>query len=357
MNNLFSKENLHSLSINGFCLAIAFIFIATIHAQPLPVDKVRSDFITLLQRQMVNPNPVFTAEKTDTAIIETGSFFSEPNEQVPVLIYKPIKGKAKKWPVVICLHGTGGSKDDAGMKELLYRFSQAGFMAVGIDGRFHGKRAANHNSYVEAITKAWENKDSTQQTHPFFFDTVYDLWRLVDYLVTRPDVDSSRIGMMGISKGGIETWMAASVDTRIKVAVPVISVQSFQWSLENDRWQGRARTIWAAHVQAAKDLGDTGVNKNNVQIFWNKLLPGITGEFDCPSMIRLFAPRPLLVLSTENDPNCPLPGAKIAFANAQAAYQAQHAAAKLKMDIEPNQPHRFTPKHEDMTIAWFVKWL
>ena len=85
------------------------------------------------------------------------------------------------------------------------------------------KAVPGHNSYVEAIIKAWQNKDSTQQQHPFFFDTVYDLWRLVDYLVTRPDIDANRIGMMGISMGGIETWMAASVDTRIKVAVPVIS--------------------------------------------------------------------------------------------------------------------------------------
>ena len=342
-------------------LTILLFFVATVlHGQPLDDDKVRSDFKALLQRPGTDPRPVFTAVHSDSALIEKGYFYSEATEKVPVLIYKPLASTGRRLPVVICLHGTGGSKDDEGIKSLLYRFSKAGFMAVSIDGRFHGGRAhagAMHNSYVDAIIAAWQNKDSTKQTHPFFFDTVYDLWRLVDYLVTRPDVEPARIGMMGISKGGIETWMAASVDTRIKVAVPVIAVQSFKWSLENDRWQGRARTIWGAHVQAAKDLGDTGVNKNNVQILWNKLLPGITGEFDCPSMIQLLAPRPLLVLSTENDQNCPLPGARIAFASAEGAYRSKNALNKLQMDIEPNQPHRFTPKHENMAIAWFVKWL
>jgi dienelactone hydrolase len=77
----------------------------------------------------------------------------------------------------------------------------------------------------------------------------------MDYLVTRPDVQAKRIGMMGISMGGIETWMAASVDKRIKVAVPVIAAQSFKWSLENNNWQGRARTIWQAHEEAARELG------------------------------------------------------------------------------------------------------
>jgi len=179
----------------------------------------------------------------------------------------------------------------------------------------------------------------------------------VDYLNTRPDVDSSRIGMMGISMGGIETWLAASVDTRIKCAVPVIAAQSFKWSLEHDRWQGRAKTIWGAHEQAAKDLGDTGVNKKNVKALWDKLVPGILGEFDCPSMIRLFAGRPLLLLSTEKDQNCPLPGAQIAFAAATNAYQSINAQDKLKIDVAPNEPHRFTPQHMAMTIAWFKKWL
>jgi dienelactone hydrolase len=331
---------------------------STLHAQLLPIDKIRNDFIALLQRPSVAPNPSFQSFATDSVLIEKGFFYSEATEKVPVLIYKPVGSGTKKLPVVICLHGTGGSAD--GMKNLLYRFSKAGFMAVSIDGRYHGERVktvAGKNDYVEAIIAAWQNKDSTKQQHPFFFDTVYDLWKLVDYLVTRPDLDSSRIGMMGVSKGGIETWMAASVDTRIKVAVPVIAVQSFNWSLQNDRWQGRAKTIWGAHVQAAKDLGDTDVTKQNVALFWNKLLPGITGEFDCPSMIRLFAPRPLLLLNTEKDPNCPLPGAQIAFDAATNMYKAEKALDKLKIDVEPNEPHRYTPRHVDMTIEWFKKWL
>lgn len=329
-------------------------------AQPVSIAQVRNDFRALLQRQAVAPRPSFAAMKNDSVLTEQGSIYTEATEKMPVVIYKPLRAPKQKLPVVICLHGTGGSKDNADMRNLLYRFTKAGFMAVSIDGRYHGERAnaaAGHNSYVEAIIKAWQNTDSTQQTHPFFFDTVYDLWKLVDYLAARNDVDTARIGMMGISKGGIETWMAASVDTRIKVAVPVIAAQSFQWSLQNNRWQGRAKTIWGAHVQAAKDLGDTGVNAHNVQVFWNKLLPGITGEFDCPSMLRLFAPRPLLLLSTENDANCPLPGAKLAYEAAAAEYSRQQSQDHLQMDIAPNEPHRFTPHHQDMAIAWFVKWL
>jgi len=52
----------------------------------------------------------------------------------------------------------------------------------------------------------------------FFYDTVWDVMRLVDYLETRADVDTNRIGLTGISKGGIETCFTAAVDKRIAVA-------------------------------------------------------------------------------------------------------------------------------------------
>jgi dienelactone hydrolase len=345
-----------------YATLIGFLFFVTaaIHAQPLSIDKVRADFKALLQRPSVAPNPFVQSANEDSMLVEKGYFYSEATQKVPLIICKPAGNNNKKWPVVICLHGTGGSKDDPEIKKLLRRFTKEGFIAIAIDGRYHGQRVnsiAGTNAYTAAIIKAWENKDDTHQQHPFFFDTVYDLWKLVDYLVTRPDIDSERIGMMGISKGGIETWMAASIDTRIKVAVPVIAAQSFKWSLDNDRWQGRARTIWAAHQQAAHDLGDTSVNTQNVKALWDKLLPGITGEFDCPSMIRLFAPRPLLLLSTELDQNCPLPGAKIAFESALSTYKLNNAADKLMFDIELNQPHLFTPRHMEMAIEWFKKWL
>lgn len=322
--------------------------------------QVATDFHKILDRPKVASRAHFETVNTDSVIIEKGSIYSEKGEKVPMLIYKPNQPAVKSFPVVIILHGTGGRKDEAGIKNILYQLTRRGIMGVAIDARYHGERIAGgaHGSqeYVAAITKAWENKNAAKQTHPFLWDTAYDLWRVTDYLVTRADVQANRIGMGGISMGGIETWLAASVDSRIKVIVLDISAQSFKWSLDNDKWQGRANTIKVVHLQAANDLGDTDLNQRNVKAVWDKLIPGITGEFDCPSMIRLLAPRPLLVLSTEKDANCPLPGAKIAFASAEVAYGSA-APDKLKMDVAPNLPHKTTPEHLRMTLDWFEKWL
>jgi hypothetical protein len=163
--------------------------------------------------------------------------------------------------------------------------------------------------------------------------------------------------MIGFSMGGIQTWLAASVDERWKVAVPAIGVQSFRWSLENEKWQGRAKTIALAHEAAAKDLGEPGVNQKVCRELWNKVIPGILGQFDCPSLLRLFAGRPLLIVGGDQDPNCPIEGARLAIAQAEQAFQAAGCPEKLKVLIAEGVPHRVTPDQNTAAFEWFLKWL
>ncbi len=175
--------------------------------------------------------------------------------------------------------------------------------------------------------------------------------------MTRDDVDPARIGMIGISMGGIETWLAASADERIAVAVPAISVQSFRWSLEHQAWQGRAATIKGAHDAAAKDLGHKKVDADVCLALWNKVIPGILSTFDCPNMVRLFAGRPLLILNGENDPNCPIEGARVAFRIAQSAYDEVGAPEKLKIMVAPDVAHAVTAEQHAAALEWFDRWL
>ena len=131
--------------------------------------------------------------------------------------------------------------------------------------------------------------------HPFYYDTVWDLWRLIDVLEKRPDVDPKRIGMLGHLDGRHPDVAGRDASTSgWPSPLPLIAVQSFRWSLDNDKWQGRANTIKAAHEAAAKDLGDPMVNQKVCRALWGKVIPGILDEFDCPNMLRLFAGRPLL---------------------------------------------------------------
>ena len=163
--------------------------------------------------------------------------------------------------------------------------------------------------------------------------------------------------MLGISMGGIETWLAAAVDNRVAVAVPAISVQSFQWGLSHNMWQARANTVKDAHEAAAKDLGLERVDAGVCREVWDKIIPGMLGPYDGPSMIRLFAPRPLLILNGERDLNCPLEGAKIAYASAESAYKKADASDRLKIMVAPRVGHTITVEQHAATLAWFDRWL
>lgn len=279
-------------------------------------------------------------------------------ERVPTFIKIPAGAKGRL-PAVIVLHGTGGSIESGGVMSFINDLAQRNIIGIAIDARYHGARVPGSKgsvAYNQAVVRAWKTKPGEPMEHPFFYDTVWDLWRLLDYLETRPDIDMKKIGMIGFSMGGIQTYLAASVDDRVKVSVPAIAVQSFRLSLEKDLWQGRANTIRLAHQVAAKDLGEPEVNQKVVRALWSKIVPGITGDYDCPSLIRLFAGRPLLILSGTKDKNCPYEGAQLAIASARRAYKDAGAEARLSVLVE-DVGHTVTPRQRAAALAWFEKWL
>jgi dienelactone hydrolase len=328
-----------------------------------PATEVKAAFLKLLDRPRVPLDAKVLETKPEKGDLtsERISLASQKRadgqiERIPALLVRPTK-PVGRLPAVIVLHGTGGNKE--GQRGWLDKLAAQGIIGLAIDARYHGERsggAKGAEAYQAAIARAWKASPEEQE-HPFYYDTCWDLWRTVDYLATREDVDPERIGMIGFSMGGIQTWLAAAVDDRVKVVVPAIAAQSFRWSLENNQWQGRARTIKVPHEQAAEDLGKEEVDAEVCRALWNKIIPGMLDRFDCPSMLRLFAGRPMLIVSGETDPNCPLGGAKLAFASAEAAYRKAGAVDKLKIDVATGVAHKVTDEQQKMALDWFVKWL
>ena len=327
----------------------------------LSTTETRKAFLQLLDRPRVDPDVKEGPGVASGAIsTHTFTFASEKKangtvERVPVLIVRPARDG--RYPAMIVLHGTGGSKD--GMKSWLTELASRGIMGVAIDARYHGDRsggAKGSQAYVAAISAAWRSPKDRME-HPFYYDTVWDLWRLIDVLEKRDGVDPKRIGMLGTSMGGIETWLAAAADERIAVAAPLIAVQSFRWSLENEQWQGRANTIKAAHEAAAKDLGETGVNSKVCRELWTKVIPGILDRFDCPNMLPLFAGRPLYIANGDKDANCPIGGARIAIHAAEEAYAKAGAKDRLKVSVAEGVGHKVTDEQRTEALDWCVRWL
>ena len=333
------------------CLLAVFLVWFTITS--LPAADTRADFLKLIDR----PRVALAAKEelpTTNGVVEIHfSFASDAEQRVPGLLLKSINSSGRR-PVVIALHGTGGTKTN--MLSLCRKLAEHGFIAVAIDGRYHGERTrAGHGTveYNEAIARAWHE----QREHPFYYDTVWDVMRLVDYLQNRDDVDANRIGLMGISKGGIETYFTAAADPRIAAAVPCIGVESFQWALQHNEWQGRIGTIQSAFDTVSKAEGVKSPDAAFVQKFYDHVVPGIYGEFDGPAMLRLIAPRPLLVINSDSDNHTPLAGVMECAEAAQQAYRAAHAEERFTLRIQEKTGHAVKPESESAAIEWFVKWL
>ena len=52
--------------------------------------------------------------------------------------------------------------------------------------------------------------------------------RALDYLETRTDVDCERMGVTGLSGGGVISWCLGAADERVKVVVPVCQTGSIE---------------------------------------------------------------------------------------------------------------------------------
>ncbi|HEY6125255.1 MAG TPA: dienelactone hydrolase family protein, partial [Steroidobacteraceae bacterium] len=259
-------------------------------------------------------------------------------------------------PVVIALHGTGGTKEGGEIVNIAVKAARAGFIGVAIDGRFHGERTkagTGAAEYNDAIALAF----TSGKGHPFYYDTAWDVMRLIDYLATRKDVDAARIGLTGISKGGIETYFAAAADPRVAAAVPYIGVQSFKWALDNGQWRARIATIQSAFDASAVAAGKPAGSVDFVRQFYARVVPGIDGQFDGPAMLVAIAPRPLLVINGDSDANTPIAGVRLSVAAAKPFYEAANASDKLQLIVQENTPHRVNPESVDAGIAWFVRWL
>jgi dienelactone hydrolase len=322
--------------------------------QTVDAAHIRAAFLNLIDRPRVALAPE-SRPRPDSGFhaAEHFAFLSEAGERVPGIFMKSVRATGRQ-PVVIILHGSGAKKEE--QLALMRTLANRGFAVAAIDARHHGERirdGGRFDQYFAAMLETYR----TGKGRPYLYDTVWDAMRLVDYLQTRPDVDPARIGIMGISKGGTEAYLAAAIDTRISVVVPVIGVQSYRWALDHDAWQPRVGTFSTAVERAARDEGVKQIDAAFVRKFYDRVVPGIYGELDAPSVLQLIAPRPLLVINGDSDPRTPLAGVQESVEAARHAYMAAGADDKLGVYLQPGAGHVFTPVAELVMADWFVRWL
>ena len=340
-------------------LAALFVLSSTcaLAAQTAPSQpaETRAAFLKIIDKPRVAPSPVVHAMPPSAPglVQEHLTLSVDASDPLTAIVMKTASSAGRR-PVVIQLHGTGGRKEQ--LLPRLAALANRGFVAVAIDARYHGERAKNAPGLSSPYSTAIFNSYKTGKEHPFFYDTVWDVMRLIDYLETRSDVDASRIGLGGFSKGGIEAYLAAAVEPRVAAVVAGHGVQSFRWALEHGAWDSRAWTIRDV-IEEAADETKASVSPQFLRQFYERITPGLLGQFDGPAMLPLVAPRPLLVVAGDSDPRTPIAGVRESATAAEQAYKSAGASEKFVVQILSNVGHEQTPAYEDASATWFVRWL
>jgi dienelactone hydrolase len=161
----------------------------------------------------------------------------EPDASENVYIMKPLRAAGKLPVVIVPFYDVdapagkdmGGRRyTPPGVRSFALLAVQQGYLAVAI--RWFGE------SYGESYSEAVANLELRHPGCSGMGKWVSDARALVNYLSSRPDVDTRRIGMIGHSLGGKMALYAAAMDERIHVAVASEPGIGFSQSNYNDYW-------------------------------------------------------------------------------------------------------------------------
>ena len=152
--------------------------------------------------------------------------------------------------------------------------------------------------------------------------------KALDILCARDDVDASRIGCGGLSGGGLRTDYMGGLDPRIKCAIAV----GFM-------------TTW-----------DDFVLNKSINHTWMTYVPLLPNELDFPEILGLRAPLPTLVLNNKDDDLYTLPEMKRADTILSEVFTKAHADGRYKCSFYPG-PHKFDAAMQAEAFQWFDQWL
>jgi len=136
------------------------------------------------------------------------------NDTVVCVLHLP--AGAGPFPAMVVLHELG-TPDGSVVRDIALRLAAGGYAALTITLPYHITRKPPGQDSIDLMVSA----DATQIVKAFR-QAVVDIRRSVDWLEKRPDIDGNRIGVMGVSLGGILTLLSSRVEPRFRAAVDVV---------------------------------------------------------------------------------------------------------------------------------------
>jgi dienelactone hydrolase len=152
--------------------------------------------------------------------------------------------------------------------------------------------------------------------------------RSVDYLASRPEVDPDRIGCCGLSVGGFRSAHLAGLDSRIKAAVVVGWMSTYESMLQNKL----------------------------TSIGFMKVVPGLYQYMDLPDVVSMTAPGGLMIIHGTRDQLFTNDGVQAAFDKIAAVYKKAGVPDRFQ-GVTYDGPHEFNAQMQEQAFAWLDRWL
>jgi dienelactone hydrolase len=280
-------------------------------------------------------------------IREKISYMSSPGVRVPTYVLTP-RYVADKAAAVVCIHQHKG-EFHIGKSELVgfvgdpnmafaVELCRRGYIAIVPDLEGFEERQATGEElerwkcttpYVigEAAYEKFLAMRHLLDGSSLQARYVWDLSRAVDYLCSRPDVDSERIGAVGHSLGGQEVCWLMLFDQRVKAGACSCGISTFA-------------TIFR-----------DGINHN-----FAAYVPGILQVGDMDQLIAALAPTPLFMSAGSQDWIFPIDGLRQIAQVASDAYRRAGDSSAYCFCEFP-QGHIFPAEIRERAYRWLDRWL
>ena len=262
--------------------------------------------------------------------IEKVIFESLPGLFVTANLYRP--NQPGRYPGILLQAGhTQEGKVEP--QRLATNLAMKGFVALAFDPIGQGEREQSYNRDIDGALAGWSVNEHLHagaqsilvgESVARYF--VWDAKRALDYLVSRPEVDATRIGAAGCSGGGATTTFISALDPRIKAVVPACFPTSYR--------------LLFAGPDPDSEMG------------WPNLL---ASGLDTADFVELSAPTPWLIQATEGDYFTP-PGVKLTYEEARRWYKVYGAEDKVAFFVGPG-PHGTPLVSREAVYEWFIRWL
>jgi dienelactone hydrolase len=253
-------------------------------------------------------------------------------EPVPAWFVSPHGAKGRR-PTMLFQHSHGGGYN-IGKKEFLegrsYLYNppyadvcaSLGYNGLCCDTWIFGERATR--------TELDCFKDMIWKGQVLWGMMVYDSLRAMDYLVSRPDVDASRICTLGMSMGSTAAWYLAALDERVKVTVDICCLTDMDALIEANNLKGHGIYYY---------------------------VPSLRKHFTTAQINALIAPRAHLGLAGEQDALTPPKGLDRIDAELKAVYAKAGHPERWKLFRSPNTKHQETPEMRAEILGFLKKFV